>query len=68
MDIKFANPAKYQKLFFQFNPSETRGGINEKLSLFVLIHIKEKLPLIHAQTLQSLFGTISKKLEKKIRI
>ena len=31
MDIKFAILAKYQKLFFQFNPSETRGGINEKM-------------------------------------
>ena len=27
MDIKFAIPVKYQKLFFQFNAPETRGGI-----------------------------------------
>ena len=31
MDTKFAIPAKPQKLFFQFNPSETRDGINEKI-------------------------------------
>ena len=29
MDIKFAIPVKYQKLFFQFNTPETRGGILE---------------------------------------
>ena len=30
-----------------------------------LIHIKEKFPLIHAQTFLKLFGTISEELERR---
>ena len=37
----------------------------KKPSLFVLIDIKEKFPLIHAQTLLKLFGTIREELERR---
>ena len=58
MDIKFAIPAKYQKLFFQFNPSETRGGINEKTDSICTDSNQEKLILIPAQTQRKLWCRI----------